>query len=196
MLAAILLPLLLDVERHRGRIERALQEATGWTAELGEIDISVLHGLALTVSPAKLEAPEGGSRFEVGKIAIRALWGPLFRGRLEIEQIELVEPDITLVRPDIERGWVLPLPGKGPPAEGPAGPAGADTRSSVTIARIDVLDGALRLEDRSTDAPLSLAVENVDVTLHPATGEIHGSGAVAGDSGRVRWSGSSEGVLE
>jgi hypothetical protein len=190
--AAITLPMLLDVERHRERIERALREATGWEASLGEIDLSVLRGLALTVSPASLEAPTGGSRFEVGKIAIRATLMPLFRGRLEIESIELVKPDITLVRPDAERGWVLPLPPDPAPDRDPASPSEGDGPPAISIDRIEVRNGTLRLEDRTFDPSVTLAVEDVDIELLPATGKIHGSGAFADDGGRIRWGGSPE----
>lgn len=190
--AAIALPMLLDVERHRERIERALGNATGWEADLGEIDLSVLRGLALTVSPASLEAPAGGSRFEVGKIAIRAALMPLFRGRLEIASIELVKPDITLVREDTERGWVLPLPPDPGRARNAAPPSGDDGAPAVSIDRIGVRDGALRLVDRTLDPSLTLVVENVDADFRPTTGEIRGSGAFAEDGGRIAWSGSPE----
>lgn len=191
-LAAIALPMLLDVERHRERIERALRDATGWEADLGEIDLSLLRGLALTVSPASLEAPAGGSRFQVGKIAIRAALMPLLRGRLEVESIELVKPDITLVRPDAARGWVLPLPPDPGRDREAAPPDGAAGPSAVRIDRIGVRNGALRLEDRTLDPPLTLAVEDVDVEFLPATGEIDGSGAFADDGGRIAWKGSPE----
>jgi hypothetical protein len=188
--AAIAVPMLLDVERHRDRIERALREATGWEADLGEIDLSVLRGLALTVSPASLEAPAGGSRFEVRKIAVRAALMPLFRGRLEIESIDLLKPDITLVRRDAERGWILPQPLDPAAARDAVPPSAEEGPPAVSIDRIGVRDGALRLEDGTLDPPLVLAVEDVDVELRPVTGEIKGSGAFADDGGRISWSGS------
>ena len=49
-LTAIALPQLVDLERHRGRIERLLGDATGWEVSLGRLDLSVLRGLALTAS--------------------------------------------------------------------------------------------------------------------------------------------------
>jgi hypothetical protein len=189
-LAAIVLPLVLDVERHRGRIEDALRQATGWTAELGRIDLSVLGGLELTVSPVRLAAPDETSSFEAGEIAIVARWGPLFRGRLEIERIELNRPDITLVRSDIERGWVLPLPPAGPSTDEATGPERSPAAPTVKIGRFEVRGGALRIEDRTADPVLSLVIENVDIELQPRTGAIRGSGEFGGAAGRVRWSAS------
>ena len=57
--AALAIPALIDLERHRARIETALGDATGWEVELGEMDFSVLQGLALTVNPVRLQAPDG-----------------------------------------------------------------------------------------------------------------------------------------
>ena len=64
----VALPMLLDPERYRGHIEQALTDATGWDAELGAIDLSVLRGLALTVSPASLSAPGDGSTLEIDRV--------------------------------------------------------------------------------------------------------------------------------
>ena len=94
---AVALPMLLDVERHRGRIESALREATGWEPELGAMSFSMLRGLVLTVSPASLSSPEGGSSFELGSLQVKAELMPLFRGELRVRSIELVRPEITLV---------------------------------------------------------------------------------------------------
>ncbi|MHC5052561.1 MAG: AsmA family protein [Planctomycetota bacterium] len=193
LLAAILLPRLLDVERHRGLIERELQKATGWEASLGSIDLSLLRGLALTVRPAGLAAPDGSSRFDADRISIRAPWGPLLRGRLDIESIELERPKIRVVRPDLERGWVLPLP-----PEGASAPAAVPTESAggaaVTIGRLVVRDGALSVEDRSVDPPRLLAIENVDIEVDPANAQIDGAGEVLG--AKLSWSGSPESGLQ
>jgi len=195
LLAAIALPWLLDVERHRGLIEHELQKATGWEASLGSIDLSLLRGLALTVRPAGLAAPDGSSRFEADRISIRATWGPLLRGRLDIESIELVRPKIRIVRPDLERGWVLPLPPADAPnpAEAPTASPGGASPPAVTIGRLDVRDGALSIEDRSVDPPRLLAIEHVDIDVDPANAQIDGAGEVLG--AKLSWSGSAESGL-
>ena len=64
LLAVLILPRLLDVENYRGSVEQALQKATGWDAELGEMDLSLFPGIALEVSPASLAAPGDGSRLD------------------------------------------------------------------------------------------------------------------------------------
>jgi hypothetical protein len=37
-----------------------LRHSTGWDVDLGEMDLSLLSGLSLTVSPVRLGAPQGG----------------------------------------------------------------------------------------------------------------------------------------
>jgi hypothetical protein len=181
-LVAVALPQLVDLERHRGRIERALGDATGWEASLGRLDLSVLRGLALTVSPVQLQAPAGGSSVDVGRVAIRAKILPLLRGELNVRSVVLLRPAIKLVRLDEEQGWSLPLPASD------SGPH--DSPFSVTIDGIDIRDGTLRLEDHSVEPPLFLAIEDLDIDFQPVDGSLQGSGKLAGDGGRLRWSGS------
>ena len=206
---ALAIPVLLDVERYRGRIEQALADQTGWEADLGKIQFSPWRGMVLTVSPATLSAPGGkSSRFEVGTIEIRARLWPLLRGLLEIRSISLDSPDILLVRNDADEGWIVPVPpgafestapqGSRPPgsaggqgAGAPAEPAPAEGASSfrVTIDRVSVDQGRVRAEDRSADPPLEIEMRDVDLDLRPGTGDFSGEAKLAGESGRIEWSG-------
>ena len=102
------LPILLDVDRYRDRVQALLRESTGWEAEIGELDLSVLRGMALTVRPARLADPGGASSVEVDTIAVKARLWPLLRGTLDVRSVELIAPRIDVVRPSLERGWVLP----------------------------------------------------------------------------------------
>jgi len=185
ILVVVLLPLLLDPERHRGRIESALREATGWNAELGAIDLSIWRGMALTVNPARLSAPDGSSGFDIETIAIKAELWPLFRGQLAVNRIDLLNPEIRLVRPSVEQGWVLPL-GSGEPTE-----SGADAESSgpgVTVEQVQIRGGRLELQDMAAAPPWSFGLEQVDVTLLPEAGEMSGRGELTG-GGSVEWRG-------
>ena len=205
--AALALPALLDVERYRGHIERALLAATGWEAELGAIDFSPWRGMVLTVRPASLSAPGDSSRFEVGTIEIRAELWPLLRGRLQIRSIALVEPDIILVRRDADEGWVIPLPPKsdagaaarpaargGSAASGPADAAGAGATAegggfTVAIGRVSVDNGRVRVQDRASDPPRELELVNLDLAVRPPSGDFSGQGDLAGGGGHLEWNG-------
>jgi len=202
VVVALALPALLDVERYRGHIESALQRATGWDAELGTLDLSLLRGLALTVSPAGLRAPGGDSKLEIAAIRIDAELFPLLSGELNVRKIELVRPEITLVRPSVEDGWLLPAPfdparaTEPPSASAPAGDsAGAATGQddggfSVAIEEIRISSGRLRVEDRSITPPLVIEMEKLDLEILPAEGSISGGGRLADSGGSVALRGS------
>ena len=204
VVAAVVLPALLDVERYRGQIEGALTSATGWEAELGTLDLSVLRGLALTVSPAALRAPDGDSKLEIDTIRISAELFPLLSGQLNVRKIALVRPEIVIVRPSVEDGWLLPAPldpslpqeaADAAPAEAPAeatDPATADEEGSfqVAIEEIQVSNGRLRLEDRSIVPPLLIGLEKLDLTISPAEQRISGGGQLEDSGGAVRLQGS------
>jgi hypothetical protein len=188
----LIVPLLIDIENFREPIEQAIRSATGWEAELGEMDFSVWRGMALTVSPARLSAPGESSALDIETIAIKANLLPLLSGRLEVRDVDLVRPDIRLVRESEEDGWMLPLP---PPAAAPAETGTASDASSglkVAVSRIRARRGRLQLEDRTTDPPLSIEVANLNLVISPETGEVSGGGDLADDGGRIEWRGNAE----
>lgn len=185
--AAVALPLVFDVERHRGRIEAALASATGWRAELGRIGFSVWRGLVLTVSPVRLTAPGDTSRLEIETLEIRATILPLLRGRLEITSVDLVRPSIRLVRPSRAAGWVLPVRPAGsegaPAAEG--GPPVA-----VMIGTVAVAAGTLVVEDRTSAPPWSVTLAEVTLDLAPGAGSVDGRGVLQPAGARLAIAGS------
>jgi len=215
VIGIVALPRLLDVERYRDRIEQALQEATGWEAELGEIDLSIWGGLAVTVSPVRLAAPGDSSELTIRTLQARADFAPLLRGELVVRRVVLVRPEGRLVRLSAERGWELP--GEAGPAEpepatrdtaptrgesaGAAGehaggerPAAAVSAPSerVSVSEILVRDGRVVIDDRSAAEPISLTIDDVDLTVLP-DGTIKGSGVLAAGQGGVSVAGSRTG---
>jgi len=203
VLALSLLPLLLDIEDFREPIQQAIESATGWEAELGEIDLSIWSGMALTVSPARLAAPGDSSSVEIETIAIRASLLPLLSGRLQVRDVDLLRPRVRLVRASIPGGWVLPIPSapaEGRAVSGPETPRAPEehqaesTGFSLSVERIRLRRGSLRVEDRTTDPPLEVELDNVNVVLSPTDGEVSGSGDLSGDRASIAWSGRLDGV--
>ena len=184
--AAIAVPLLLDVERYRGRIERVLAEATGWDTELGAIDFSLMRGMALTVSPVALAAPDGTSRIDVATVAVHAELWPLLRGDLIVRSIGLDGANVRLVRETEAAGWIVP---GGAQTETSPEESGEGSRFRVSIERVMVADGRITLADRAADPPLELAVEDVELRYMTATGALTGSGRLDEEGGRISWAG-------
>jgi hypothetical protein len=208
--ALIAVPLLLNPESYRGHIEQALRETTGWEAELGAIDLSVLRGLELNVAPARLAAAGDGSRVEIERIGVRAELLPLLGGELKITRIDLVRPEIELVRRNLREGWILPHVLDSARQPGTSGPAPDSTASgepgqhapgevtppdrkaspvTFSIGQIRVRDARLALEDRSVDPPSLIGLEKVRVDLDPGDGLLSGNGELI-DGGALSWNGS------
>ncbi len=191
-----LLPRWLDLESHRGRIENALSEATGWQVELGDLDFSILGGPVVTARPVRLTAPEGGSRFVVDSLGIRADWKPLFRGHLNLTAIELDRPVVDLVRPDEEQGWVLPKRratktetrtdresrSDGSTAE-PSSPR--KSRLAISIDRVRIQGGKLHIEDRVSEPPLVMDFEDLGADIAVAAGTLSGRATLVDDGGTL-----------
>jgi hypothetical protein len=193
LLAVLLLPLFVDVETFREPIQDAIESATGWNAELGAMELSLWGGAALVVSPARLAAPDDSSAVEIDSIAVDVALLPLLSGRLEVRDVGIDGPRLTLLRDDAEDGWVLPLlppPDEGAVADPESG--GGDAGFQVDVRRIRLRRGSMHVEDRTTDPPLVLDLENVSATLLPSSGEVSGSAEIGGTEGRVAWSGDLE----
>jgi hypothetical protein len=180
VVAGILLPRLIDAESFRPRIEAAVQRSTGWSAELGEIGFSVVRGLVLTVEPLSLRAPGGsGTTVNVRLLEVRASLWTLLQGELRVNAIELVEPVAELLRDDPGKPWLAPLPAVVPAAER-GGPV------DVSVGRIEIRDGRIRLEDTSGDLPWSIALADVDAWVDPGSGTGAGSATIDG-GGQIEW---------
>lgn len=213
VLVAVAVPFVVatvvDPERFRGRIEQALRSATGWEAELGELDLSLWRGMALTVSPATLRAPAvDGSRVDVETIAVRAALVPLLRGELHVQSLTFDGVEASLVRPAAAAGWSLPRPGAEPPGSSPPGPPpsaqgesgeprradAAPSALEVSIDRIAVTGGRLMIEDRAAQPPSSLSLVDLELTYEPGRGSLRGQATLEG-GGSLAWRGSfAEGV--
>ncbi|ANM31396.1 hypothetical protein ABI59_20200 [Acidobacteria bacterium Mor1] len=201
LVGALLALQLIDVERFRGPIERALEDSTGWDAELGEISLSLTRGLAVSVSPVTLSGPPDTSSIELGSIDVRADLMPLIRGQLKVRSVGLVDPQIELVRRSEAEGWIVPgssgndaaagtpdggpsspgAPGGSPSDGGPSsGRSGGDGGFEVTVDRIDVAGGRLLLEDRAADPPLRLELREVGGEYLPQAGTLRLGGNLDG----------------
>ena len=210
--AALALPMLLDVERYRGLIEQALERSTGWDAELGVIDYSLAGGMVLQVAPASLRDPLGDGAVEIETIQVQASPWSLLQGKLSVQQIELVSPEIHIVRADEASGWSLPtggggapstsrptegvpaedasLPNPSPPTEQPPGDgAGGNSGGAagggfdVEIQRVIVRNGRAVVEDRAADPAMRFGIEELSMDLEPTDQRLRARGTLLDDGG-------------
>ena len=179
---------LVDPEAYRGRIESALTDATGWSAEIGEIDFSLWRG-ALTVAPARLQDPSGDSYVEVERISIRVALPRLLRGTLAIRSVTLQRPQVQLVKIAGDQEWALPGSQQAPtpatqaddttsPSDGSAEIPAAATGGGPTIGVVRLVDGQLILDDRSSTPAIRKTLEDLQLEWTADNGQLKGSMAL------------------
>jgi AsmA protein len=126
--AALGLPYVIDVNRHRPLMTRKILNATGRTVHLGSISFRLLPSPGLSVRPLRL----GDSARYAGRDALRAealtlrvSLLPLLRGRVVVRSVVLEKPTVSLIRDaagrwnfdDLVARLTAPPAGGGPPAE-------------------------------------------------------------------------------
>ncbi len=221
--AAIIIPRLADPERHRGTLEAVLSEATGWRARLGKLDVTIWGGVAVRVQPVTLVSPSGESSVQIEAVEVRASLWPLLSGKLEVEKVLLVRPQLMLVRQPDGR-WEFPhaskdqakanglekttspqQPTSGTPTAAAAGSGSSPQRdraasqadtlvrttssNTISIGEIEARGGTLRMVDRSAAPGGTLAIQELNALIAPATGRLWGQARFAAGPGKVSWQG-------
>lgn len=144
--AALLLPSLIDWNRHRQEIADFLAMATGRAVVIsGPVDFTMLPRPTLTVGDVTFSVPEG-ERTEVmadiRRVGLRIRPLPLLRGVVQIESLSLIEPRMRLEA--LADGGL-----RGPIALASLG-------STVQIDRLSIEDGSLTLRDAARDRQVVL----------------------------------------
>gem|GEM_PF-2108945 len=172
---------ILDLEKHRESLRRALEEQTGWSAKIGAIDFSLWRGLVVTVGPLELEDPESECRLEARTVIVRASLAPLFGGRLEIDTVEILRPRVV-VRVDGEK-----LPAIRPRSSGPGGDAGSAL--SVSIDEIHIKGGSVVIEAGERGRSRRLEIAEVTGLYAPSTERVWGRARIKEGETRIKWQG-------
>ena len=102
VLAAFLLPLFIDANRFKPRIESAVEDATGRELVIeGDLELSVFPWLGVDIGRTYLSQPPGfGDKpfasIESVEVGVRLL--PLLRKRLDVDEVRVIQPVIRLQR--------------------------------------------------------------------------------------------------
>jgi AsmA protein len=173
--AALLLPLLIDVQRFAPVVTGQLRQLTGREVTLGTIALRILPVPAVTITPVTLgEGPRypGRDAVRLKSLAVRLRPLPLLRGRLEFSSIVLEQPTVTVIRDRqgrwnfddlIERAAAMDkaaavVPEAAPPAAAPAlGVARAEIRGGRLLVYDDAVVPGIRSE--ATIGPIDASVE-------------------------------------
>jgi hypothetical protein len=97
VLAAIIIPKVLDLNRYRGRIVAELESALGGQVTLGEITWGVSNGLWMRLHDLTVrDATAAPLDFDLPEAYVRVAIRPLFSKRLEVASLQLTRPSVTV----------------------------------------------------------------------------------------------------
>jgi hypothetical protein len=177
-------------EKVRAEVSRQM----GADVRFEEMDIALLSGVTLRGFAVANPAPFEGDLFSADAFVLRYRLWPLLRGRVEVEQLAIDKPVLSLVMDEDGRynyealggGEGTPA-GRTPPSEGrdvaeppetpaPApGGAPAGTPLEIVLSEVSVSDAVITMVAEETDTTL-MAVEDADFTsaVRIAGGTTHG----------------------
>ena len=101
ILALLLIPMLVDVNRYRDVIERRAEEALGREVDLGPMKLSLLPALAIHVQDVRIGALPGEGRDDLltlRGLRVGARLMPLLDNKLEVTSVVLEGPSLSLQR--------------------------------------------------------------------------------------------------
>ncbi len=182
VVAAFVVPLLMDWNRFKPEIAEQIQAWTGRALAIdGEISVAILPSPKVTVAGARLANLESASTpdmVRVGALDLSLALGPLISGDLEITSLTLVEPVIELERlADGRRNWAFDAPR----AETDAGDASADEPADERVVRIDsiaISDGVINYRDSASGHAESLVGIDATLSARSLDGPFRGEGTL------------------
>ena len=180
--AVLIVPSFIDWNQYKTEITAGAESATGRQLIIdGDIGLSVLPAPALVVEDLRLAAPPGATDADTVRLKsleVRIALGPLLGGRIQVEQIRLVEPLVNVeiladgrttldVAPPAETAPdAAPTPAEpGTPAEAPAAGETADAGPPLDI-RLDsfvIENGTVVIRD--TAKGTVERIENLDAEI-------------------------------
>jgi len=192
----VAIPFLVDVDRHRPRIEAFIEERTGKPAEIGRLTLTIFPTLSIRVDDFVLGNPEGfpeGDFFRSRRIYAELDRSALRRRQVVIRSLEIDDPVISLLS-TAQGKWNFE--NSAPPAA-PASQAAAAGEASEpaftmgVIERVSITGGqvaAAKLVSPTEAAPsyfeaANLATELVQVNLSAFTSPQSASLAPPPDPG-------------
>ncbi len=163
------------------RIIAAVQRATGRQLTLaGPLRLHLAASPAIEADDVALANLPGGSRPQMVRIArldVRVALLPLLTGRVVIDGLTLLHPDILLERgPDGQGNWLL-RPPPGPPNPN-AVPSAPSRPTRLEVRQIDIQDGTVTWRDRRGQLTV-LAIDHLQARQPDAEAPLSLTGEIA-----------------
>ncbi len=174
LLAALLLPALVNLDRYRGVLASRVSKALGREVTLGSLQVDLWGGLGAEAKGIQIgQAPGFGSEpfISADALRVRVQFLPLLHGQVKVSTAILDRPRIRLLHTrdgrwsvdDLIKGQPTPSPGK-PPAEAPR-PGKAPLLGSLLLNEVAVKNGEITLLDQARSPGLTLTLADLNLTL-------------------------------
>ncbi|GAA0575517.1 AsmA family protein [Caenispirillum bisanense] len=184
-------PSFIDWNRYKTDLAAYVEQATGRRLDIaGDLSLRLLPAPTLAARDVTFaNAPEGSDQpmVRMEELAVRVAFGPLLGGRVQVESVRLVRPQVVLeILPDGRGNWVFdqppaeapaaggpmpPPPGSEAPQPAPGSGAGGGTGDGLAVAldRVTIEDGSLLWGDAAAE---ELHLDAIDGDI--AAGSLQG----------------------
>ena len=158
----------------RPQIEQQLSAALGAQVQLGEISASLFPSCHLSVKEVKVLAADGkAAALSLGGLTASVALRPLLSKKLDISNLEIERPRITLIKDasgTTVQGLAQAKPGSQPAQPPQSAPAASQGGSSsppidVTVSRVTITDGELTIDDRIASTRTPIRSINLDAAV-------------------------------
>lgn len=172
VLLLALMAFLMPKDRIADLLEDRFAQATGRRLEIGpEIRPTIWPVLGVTAGPVRLANPEGSATPDMltaARIAIALDPRALLSGALRITGVEIDAPDLLLERSaDGRVNWAIR-----PARDEGAAPAEGGGLPTITLDRLRIRDGRLRLADAAKGLDLTLDQLDLDTAVPDFAGPV------------------------
>ncbi len=168
---AIIIPMLLNVDRYRPQVIAQIQQETGKPAQIGRLDLTILPRVAIRVDDFSLGNPAGfpsGDFVKAKKIEAVINASALWNHKVEITSLELDDLVVNMLE-DTHSKWNFENP---PAASAPPADPQKDSSASFTlgvISKLTVVRGefsAASLLASGVPGPALMEVHGAAINLH------------------------------
>ncbi|HEX2582408.1 MAG TPA: AsmA family protein [Dongiaceae bacterium] len=177
LIAAVLVPLLVDVNSYKGLIISKVKDATGRDLTLGNLHLSLWTGPEVRAEHAALSNPPGASlpkMIAMDEIEIRLAWAPLLTGRVRIAELRMIKPVVTLeTLASGGTNWSFTPAATATPAD-----TSTNGRTDIGIDSIVIEDGTFSYRDSTKKTEQEVTHIDLRASLDSLAGPFNGKGSL------------------
>lgn len=193
--AVVVVPGMIDWNGYKGLIAAEVKKATGRDLVIaGDISVSVLPAPMLVAGQVSLGSIEGAQSPDLvalHSVEVRIALAPLLSGKIKLETVRLVEPQVYLeVLADGRTSWTFkpadPVPSGDDGANAPRANGSTGSSPTIILDQFEIVDGTLIYQDAASGSLEEVRDMNLNVAAASLTsGPYRASGSLVARGIRV-----------